>query len=315
MKTIIVSASNAEFFPLLKGLILSIHEHRPDRQIEISVLDLGMTGDQLDELGSLGVKVVPAKWDFEFPGRDSAPRWFQAMTARCYLPRYFPGYELYLWLDADAWLQDWRAIELLLLAGAGGNLVIAPELHRAYPLSYRTGRSNQPSYDSLTISFGETIAQKLIERPMLNVGVFALHQDSPLWPIWAKWVQIGLNRSVNRMTEQNAINAAIYLEPLPFYPLPAWANWLCAWARPHFNPYTSQFVEPVLPHEAISIMHVPRYTAVSKILIGQTDLEIPLDYVAFKAKQPALPKSPTPPQFARGWFVVGEPPVSKSART
>ncbi|MGH6976466.1 MAG: hypothetical protein ACREED_05505 [Stellaceae bacterium] len=29
-----------------------------------------------------------------------------------FLRRYFPGYDVYLWLDGDTWVQDAEAIEL-----------------------------------------------------------------------------------------------------------------------------------------------------------------------------------------------------------
>ena len=51
---------------------------------------------------------------------------FKAQFARPFLPRHFPGYETYLWIDADAWLQDWRAVELYVAAACGDRLAITP---------------------------------------------------------------------------------------------------------------------------------------------------------------------------------------------
>jgi hypothetical protein len=54
-KTLFVAAADEAYFPLLKGLILSIHEHQPDARRPIGVLNLGMTPPQLDELAIVGL--------------------------------------------------------------------------------------------------------------------------------------------------------------------------------------------------------------------------------------------------------------------
>ena len=74
--------------------------------------------------------VVP-QWDFDFPGRDKLKDGYKALTARPFLPRYFPGFDLYFWIDADCWVQQGDAIALFLAAARTGALAVAPEIHRS----------------------------------------------------------------------------------------------------------------------------------------------------------------------------------------
>jgi len=59
MKTTIVSAANAPFFPLLSDLLLSIEACRPDHELDVCILDVGLTPEQRHQLltGAAGVRV------------------------------------------------------------------------------------------------------------------------------------------------------------------------------------------------------------------------------------------------------------------
>jgi len=260
MKTVIISAGDAVYFPLLKGLIISIHQQRPNAEIALGVLDVGLEPRQIEELRGLGVQVVAGQWDFNFAGREEIGRWFQAMTCRCQLPKYFPDFELLIWIDADAWLQDWRAIELLCRAAERERLAIVPELHRSYAHVYHMGDFNHDHlYDVYRMSFVDEHARFLAASPVINSGVFAMRHDSPTWQTWAKWMAITLrpNGAVpNKMSEQSALNAAFYFDRVAIVPLPAWCNWMCGQALPAFDGVAKKLVEPVIPYEPISIVHV-----------------------------------------------------------
>lgn len=290
-KVTIVSAADESYYPLLKGLILSIHEHRPDRELAISVINVGMNPIQLHELHSLGVNLVPGRWDFDFPNREKSPRWFQAQLARSHFPDYFPQFDLFLWIDSDAWLQDWRAVDLFLTAAAAGSIALVPEIHQAYPSNARWG-DDPRIVEIYRQSFGPEIAAKIAPRPLINSGAFALHRKSTVWQTWAKWMQIALNGSAHKLSEQNALNAAIYLDNAPYVPLPSWCNWMCGQARPAFNPGTGQLVEPILPFEPLSIVHVsPRQIEESEIsLVGGGSTKMHLDYLPFQAKRKSFGK-------------------------
>jgi hypothetical protein len=292
MKTAIVSAADAGYFPLLKGLIASIHEHAPNQEISLAALDLGMTAEQLQELKSQSVEVVEGKWDFDFPGRSSAPRSMQWMTARCHLPQYFPDVEQFIWIDADAWLQDWRAIELLQAAAAGRGVAIVPEIHRAYPQNYGLTHSDKSdSYEFFLSSYGEPIARAMDRLAIINAGVFAIRRENPIWESWRNWVRRGMNGKLHKMVDQCALSLALFHDKFPFVPLPAWCDWMCGQALPFYDRKQRLLIEPVMPFEPISIVHVtPRSIARMKLNVkGGGAVDLPLDYVEFKAAQAALP--------------------------
>jgi lipopolysaccharide biosynthesis glycosyltransferase len=293
MKITIVSAADDSYFPLLKGLVSSIQDRRPDDRIAISVLDTGLLPQQIEELRSLGVVIAHATWDFEFPPGQTMPRSFQAMTARCFLPQYFPDADLYIWLDADVWLQDWRAIDLLIAAAVDGSMAIVPEIHVAYPCTYRLGVvHNFEGYDLYAKSFGAELGRALAERPLFNSGVFALRKDAAAWQTWAKWMDRAMKNQVHKLTEQNALNAAIYKDRLQVHPLPAWCNWVCLQGQPKYELRHGRFVEPTLPHEPISILHVNgpiREAAVTEIsVVGGGTVKVPFGYLAFKSVRSKL---------------------------
>jgi len=54
------------------------------------------------------------------------------MTARPYLPKHFPGHAVYLWIDADAWVQDDTVLDIFVSGARRGMLAVVPEVDRGY---------------------------------------------------------------------------------------------------------------------------------------------------------------------------------------
>ena len=74
---------------------------------------------------------------------------------------------MYLWLDADAWLQDWRAVKLYCAAASRGRLAITLEIDRAYKRHYK-----RPKFLGMTLlwkpyreAFGWRTADRLGRNP------------------------------------------------------------------------------------------------------------------------------------------------------
>jgi lipopolysaccharide biosynthesis glycosyltransferase len=258
MKTAIVTAADANYAPFLTDLLDSIDRYqRISKRMDVCVLDIGLTPEQQATLAKRVTKVIEPGWMLDFSGRENAPRYMQGQIARAFYPELFPGYERFVHLDADLWLQDWRAMELLLLPSQGEMLAIVPEIHRAYSHNYRV---DQAVMDTLRRHyagcFGENVANQLTTLPIINSGVWAMRSDLPFWKTWAATMQEALNRYVGPLTEQCALNAAIYTGKIAYYALPAWCNWNCAQATPLFDVDTRVFHEPMLPHDQISIVHM-----------------------------------------------------------
>jgi len=69
----IVSASDAAYFDLLKGLVLSIRDKPQGAGVSISILDVGLNGEQRDWLADQGAVIVEPGWDFDMPPAMNTP--------------------------------------------------------------------------------------------------------------------------------------------------------------------------------------------------------------------------------------------------
>lgn len=259
MNTIIILAADTNYFELVKGSILSIRDQPKGKNIEIGFFDLGCNSEELQWLQERVNLIKQPKWEFDFPTRDTSPEYLKGLLARPFLREYFPDFDIYLWLDADAWIQDWYAIELFILGAARKGLAIAPELDRSSIWQFRgrlqfcTWATNR--YESF---FDDRVAEKLSTYPMLNAGVFALHKDAPHWEVWRELLHLGLQKCADVMTDQFALNLAVYDRDLfdRTEMLPAWCNWLCTHALPLLDCEQYLLVEPYLPHTSIGILHI-----------------------------------------------------------
>ncbi len=98
---------------------------------------------------------------------------------RPFLPRYVPDFDALLWLDADAWVQDWSAIELHLKALETHDIAATPEVDRGY--SAFVGMTPAERAQPVTAwwrgvcrqFYGDEANDPWVEQPIVNAGVFA----------------------------------------------------------------------------------------------------------------------------------------------
>jgi len=244
-RLLIASGADRDYFPLLRDTVLSVLAHQPDAAL--GILDLGLDREQRLWLSSRVEHIVRPAWDLNFPRRAQAPETFKAQVARPFLRRHFPGYETYLWIDADAWLQDGAAIDLYVSAAGSDKLAITPEIDRAYKRHYKRPKPFGWSlaWKNYRKAFGLRAADRLGRNPMVNCGVFALHHDAPHWDAWA--------RVLSRVLQRTQF---FFVEHLPVNFLPAYCNWMPGDASPAFDTERGLFVEPYAPHEVIGVMHL-----------------------------------------------------------
>src|SRR6201998_721292 len=135
MRLLIASGADRDYFSLLRDMVLSVRANHADPAI--GILDLGLDPEHRDWLSPRVAHTVRPNWALDFPCRGQMPDTFKAQVARPFLRRHFPGYEIYLWIDADAWLQDGRTIDLYVAAAGLDKLAITPEIDRAYKRHYK----------------------------------------------------------------------------------------------------------------------------------------------------------------------------------
>ena len=114
---LIVSASNDAYLDLLDGMLGSIGGRLAD--FDLGIIDLGLSDAGKDRIRArkTGVHFARAEWRRTFPGIDKAPEYKKVFVSKPFIPDIFPGYEDYVWVDADIWFQDAGAIDDYVEAG------------------------------------------------------------------------------------------------------------------------------------------------------------------------------------------------------
>ncbi len=255
---IIITAADSQFFDLVQGTILSIRDKPQGKSVDLGFFDLGCTPEQLEWISGQVNQVVKPRWGYTFPGIETAPSYLRGLLARPSLPKYFPNYEIYIWIDADAWVQDWLAIDLLIQGSRKRGLAIVPEVDRGNKLLYGPKDYLADLDQAYRYYFPELDVGLLHTYPLLNAGVFALCHAAKHWSFWDFRLTQALSKRPSILTDQLALNVAIYLDGLfeKTELLPAYCNWTCHYGLPKWDPKRNLFVEPYLPHTPISIIHL-----------------------------------------------------------
>ncbi|HXP32356.1 MAG TPA: hypothetical protein VN832_14780 [Stellaceae bacterium] len=267
VSTTIVSASDAGYFDLLQGLVRSLRAGAGDRRFALSILDLGLAEEQRRWLADSGAALERPGWDLDFPGRALLPEHYKAMAARPYLPRHFPGYDVYLWIDADAWVQDRAVLDIFIRAAWRGQLAIVPEIDRGYWTIHKRPKRWGQNQKAFAWAYGLGAGYRFGRNAILNVGAFALKRDAPHWRLWAEAHARALRRPRlfrkpdlgNQsffLSEQTALNHVVYAEGAPATFLPAYCNWFCGKGTPMYDDERHLLVEPHEPHHPLGIVHL-----------------------------------------------------------
>ena len=267
MKFTIASCSDARYFPLLKELVLSIRALDTAGACDISIISAGIRDDQLREISDQVTNIKDAEWDLDIRRLKKEKEYKKAFTCRPFLPRYFPGYDVYIWIDAGAWISDWSAIDLYTEGATRGALAITSAVDRAYPapkhhqkIAFTFGHPffvpRTFLYKHAKRAFGYRMGRELASYPLLCGGAFALHRDAPHWQAWANYMERGLASGKSYGIDQLSINCAIYRDNHKIEILPAWCNWLCHSSMPLIDAETGKLVEPYLPNHPIGVVHL-----------------------------------------------------------
>lgn len=255
MKTTIVTAADSKFYYLLKGLILSLKAFEMSRDLPVTVLSIGLSGEEKAWLEGKGAQLVEVREERVPQRNDGRPVLSVAQRKRPFLPKLVPGYDLYLWMDADLWVQNCSAISHYLQFAARGAIAITPEVHVSYPGIYRA-QSLMRAHAMFKVLFDEKTADRLAPSPTINSGMFALRGDAPHWDLWVGTLGEVLGRSDSYYAEQIALNHVIYSQNVPSVFLPAWCNWICSQTLPVLNQETGMLCEPNPPFQPLAIVHL-----------------------------------------------------------
>jgi len=260
----IVSLADSKYFELLNELVDSILRFKESREVKICILDAGLDTNQIKILENKVHKIVKAEWDIEVPEYKVRGReWLKSQVSRAFLPDYFPGFEKYLWIDADAWVNDWNCLEMYFKGSDNNTLSISSSADRSYGRVLRADwifsniafvRSQNYKH-ARSSGFSNKIAREVALKPHLNIGVFCLEKNSPHWEVWQKNLKEALKKGRIFGSEQIAMNITIYCDNMKVEILPAYCNWFLI-ENLKYDQTNSTFVEPYLPNHKIGIMHL-----------------------------------------------------------
>ena len=264
-KNVIVSLADANYFPLLDELVDSIKRFKQSESVAICILDAGLKQDQKDTLSNKVDEIKNAEWDIEVPGyKVKGKEWLKSQVSRAFLPKYFPNYEKYLWIDCDAWVNDWNCIDLYFKACDDGKLGITQTIGPGYKITSKVNwlfgklalikSQNFKHAVKSKISYAD--ARKLAFAPHINIGVFSLEKDSKGWSTWQNNLDKTLKAGNIFGSEGLAINMSVYIDNLETEFLPLNCNWITSNLLPKYDQNQSTFVEPYLPNYKIGIMHL-----------------------------------------------------------
>jgi hypothetical protein len=266
-KIIIISGTDDKYFVVANDLFLSLKAQGFDFEYDLGLLDVGLGEPPRQHFIQQGIKVEKVRSDIDYPAREHWEKTrpsVRTLTARPFLRSYFPGYDIYIWLDADVWVQTPEALNHIVASAKTTNAIhLAPELDRCYQPFFQQDNMWQIYHDWYQANYGNDIAKAMLLMPMLNAGVFAMGKDSPVWDGWAKIYRDVLQNvtdcdSKSFMADQLGLNILVYLYKLPCVRIPVLFNWLTCFALPYFDRKTNLYVESGMPYRAISQIHLTR---------------------------------------------------------
>ena len=264
-KNTIVSLADSNYFPLLDELIDSIKQFEASKDIAICVLDAGLSEEQKNKLLSKVDEIKSAEWDIKVPeSKIKGREWLKSQVSRAFLPKYFPNYEKYLWIDCDAWVNDWQTIELYFKACDDNKLGITQTIGPGYKITSKVnwvfGKlaiiKSQNFKHAVKSKINLDKARKLAFAPHINIGVFSLEKNSKSWEIWQNNLRETLKGGDIFGSEQLAMNISVYHDNIETEFLPLNCNWITSNLLPKFDEVNNTFVEPYLPNYKIGIMHL-----------------------------------------------------------
>lgn len=257
---------------MLCELLDSLGTHPESRLWHIGVINVGLEAGQAEWLEDRFVRLVEGQWDIPFAGCQHAPRYKQAFTVTPFLPEYFPGYDVYLWIDSDVWVQDWSAIEMYVRGALRDGMAAVPEIDRNYPsctsglgiklyrnIPFIHGRIKSIStvqYARMSRLYPKWISRQLMFAPVVNAGVFAIARGAPHWAAWQESYRAARIRDHSALSDQAALNHAIYTKKLSLHRLPCSCNWLTCFGPPMLDEKNGTLVEPSLPFAPIGLLHL-----------------------------------------------------------
>jgi len=272
LKVMVVSASDSRFMPFLEGMLRSLAPRLADAAVSAACFDIGLSDIDRKRLQGMGVQVVSPRAHLGVDGSAVRPA-LLSFLARPFLPAYFPGHDVYMWIDSDVWLQDLSVFDTYVAGALSHGMAITHERTSSYRfqpwLLGWTGKHFLRGYGPANTAW-------LLMQRHLNAGFFAARADAPHWAAWAQRYQIAIERTGDLVPhDQFALNHALHggvlaRSSLSALFLPARNNWICDRGIPMWNDAEGAFCEPRAPFAPIGALHLAGPAKTKRYTIRRT---------------------------------------------
>ena len=270
-KNVVCLCCDANFFALAKGTVLSLLDLFPQRDLfDIAFLDIGLEPEQLSWLQERDIIIRHFDDTNIF---TSLPDYFQnyhkSLVARPFLPKIFPGYDVYVQCDTDIWIQNAECIETFInyARDYAPKVAIVPTVDLSYTFNYghytegNYGRFIDMMQSWYTANYDENVKGFMYGRALFSAGVFALHASSDIWKRWAREFEVIYSKDLSEkmwamhLSEQCALNKVIY-ETGHFTPMDATYNYNCHIGTMKRDSKTDKVVIDYPPYREIGAIHM-----------------------------------------------------------
>ena len=260
-RTVLISGCDANYFALLRELLTSIEPHRRARGFALAIMDYGLTDEQVTWLREHSAEVVKPSWRLEISHAPSDKRGL-IFSSRLFFPDELPGYDVYFWIDSDAWLQTPETLDVFAEGALEHGAAVVCEHHPSYRFHPRLKFRNVKHFIR---GYGFSTGVWLERQPHINMGVFAIRRDAPHWLHWRKRLVDAATRS-GRIAphDQFAFNQIVYQDKVPTLILPPELNWIPDRGPPAWDSAKRLLVTPDKAHRPLGIVHLAGDTAKSK---------------------------------------------------
>ena len=257
-RTMLVTASDSRFMPFLRGMLTSLGSRPKQSGMTIACFDIGLNDADQAWLRGQGIAVVRPHAHFGVDEAGVRPA-LLSFLARPFLQEYFPGHDVYLWVDSDVWLQDATVLDTYIDGALAQGMAITHERERSYRFqAWLLGWTGK----HFLRGYGVADTAWLLTRRHVNAGFFALRAGAPHWAAWAARYDAAIRRTGDLVPhDQFALNQALHGGLFGRHRLPACLlaprfNWICDRGIPMWNDSANGFCEPRPPYAVIGALHL-----------------------------------------------------------
>lgn len=267
-KIAIVTGADKKYSPFLKNLIFSLKNSNSLETADLCILDVETNSDYLNEFKNTisHKKKIEFSLDLSFQERQN---WFKLLTERPFLKDHFPGYQKYIWLDADTHVLNKDLVINLDNSTNLKDISIAPEINESYVFKNKKFGIKKKFFSLYKISgwsfknykryFSSALAEDLFFKPLFNNGVFCIHSNSKIWDLWKKNYQDALTKaktSYGIKTDQLSLNKVLYENFNLVSILDSTNNWIVEKSEPlSYDESKKVLSTPSYPKRKINLLH------------------------------------------------------------